>query len=125
MRPLKFPVVVYLVLLFFSGVVVGALAYRLYSPRPVRSSEFRQKYVDEMRSRLKLNGEQVIRLEEILNATESRYREVRERMKPEMTAIQQEHVGKVRAILNEVQQAEYEKMREERERHRRNKKHKF
>jgi len=41
-----------------------------------------------------------------------------ERDRPEMTAIHQEQVDKVHAILDDKQDAEYDKMREEREKRR-------
>lgn len=122
MKPLRLSVAFYLFLVFLSGVVVGGLAHRFYTVREVRaerkprsSEEYRRNYIEEMNSRLALNESQVRQLNEILDATRSRYREMRERLKPELKSIQQEQVEKIRAILSPNQVAEYEKMRAERD----------
>lgn len=116
-------VVLYLLLVFASGVVVGALGHRFWAlqeveARPRSPQEFRRRYVEEMRTRLHLTDEQLRKLNEILDVTDARYREVRERMRPEMNAIQEEHANRVRAILTDEQRVEYEKLRAERERRR-------
>nr|MCU0246613.1 hypothetical protein [Bryobacter sp.] len=53
---------------------------------------------------------------QILDYTRDRYRAARERMRPEMKQIQDEQAEKIRAMLNEKQRSEYEKILEERER---------
>ena len=118
MRPMKLSVAFYLLLVFLSGVIVGGLAHRFFGLREVRaersrSGEWRKKYVEQMQSRLQLSGDQLQKLNEILDATRNRHRQVRQRMKPEMSAIHKEHVNQVRAILTDAQLTEYEKMRDE------------
>jgi uncharacterized protein YeaO (DUF488 family) len=115
----------YLVLLFLSGVAVGAFGLRLYTLNAVSASvnprnpeEFRRRYIAELRSRLKLSDDQANRLGPILDATRQRYHDLHEQHKPELKAIQDEQVAKIRAILSEAQQSEYTKLLEERERHR-------
>lgn len=121
MKPSNATAAVYVVLIFLSGVLVGGFGYRLYSASSVnaaraRSSEdYRVRYVTEMRNRLKLSERQVEELNAILDATRERWREVRERYKPEMKSIQDEQVERIRAILDPAQRTEYEKMRAERE----------
>jgi hypothetical protein len=127
---MKLSVALQLLLVFASGAVVGGLAYRFYT-RPTQTemrkradgkAQFRQKIVNEMRSRLKLREDQVQKLSEIMDASDRRFaeawkrvnREVRKRVDPEMKALQAEHVDKIRAILDASQRAEYEKMLEER-----------
>jgi len=123
---LRFPIVLYLLLVFVSGAIVGVLAHNLYSSHAVRAErrprsaeEYRRKYVEEMTARLKLADLQVKRLDEILDETRVRYREIRERVAPDFKAIQERQSEQIRAILEPVQVAEYEKMRAERERRRR------
>jgi len=58
-------------------------------------------------------------VEEILDQSRQRIHDFHERNKPEMKAIQDEQVMRVRAILNPAQQTEYDKLREERDRKRR------
>jgi cytidylate kinase len=118
MKPGKSSVAIYLLLVFLSGAVVGGLTYRFYTlqavraDRPARSSdEYRRTYVEEMRARLNLTEPQIQKLNEILDETRNRYRQMR-------ASVQQDHVERIRAILDETQRSEYEKMRQEREKHR-------
>ncbi len=122
MKRSQVAVAVYAVLTFTSGILVGAVGYRLYSSaaagtRPGSHSpeEYRRKYVEEMRSRLKLSDRQAADLNVVLDATRDRWRQLREKERPEVKAIQDEQVQRIRAILDENQRVEYEKMREERE----------
>ena len=111
----------YLLLLFFSGVAVGAFGLHLYTLNTVTANgpnEFRRKYIAELRTRLKLTDGQVNQLGLILDETRRRHRELRDRHQPELKAIQDEQVSKIRAILQDSQQAEYTKLLEEREKQR-------
>jgi hypothetical protein len=115
----------YLVLLFLSGVAVGAFGLQLYRNSSVRANnthptpeEFRRRYVAELRQRLKLTEDQVNLLGPILDETRQRHRLAFEKHKPEMKAIQEDQVQKIRAILTATQQPEYTKFLEERERQR-------
>ena len=117
-------VLIYVVLTFVSGVLVGAVGHKLYTARtaaersgPRSPEDYRRRYLEEMRSRLKLNDSQMTQLNSILDATRERWRQLREKDRPEMKAIQDEQVERILAILDEPQRAEYEKMRQERERH--------
>jgi len=116
----------YLLAVFLSGGVVGYLTHFLYARQsasdktvPRTPDDYRHKYVEEMRSRLSLREEQVQQLNAVLDSTRLRYREFRERHKPEVNAIQEEQVSKIRALLTEPQRLEYEKMRAERDQKRR------
>lgn len=124
MKPFNRNLVISLTLVFLSGLTVGALGYRSYAQRnpiakpdrPPRSPrEFRAAYTVEMTSRLKLSAEQVSRLNAILDETEAKFKDFRDRTRPEMKAIQDGQVAAINAMLTAEQQAEYEKMRKERE----------
>jgi hypothetical protein len=110
----------YLLLLFFSGVAVGAFGFRLVNAgvNPRNPEEFRRRYVAELRSRLKLSDDQVNRLGPILDETRQRHRELVDKHRPEFKVIQDEQVRKIRAILSDAQQAGYTKLLEEREKQR-------
>ena len=119
-------VAVYLFFVFASGVLVGGFAHRLYSAKSVTAVErrlgpedYRKKYVAEAQSRLNLTSDQVDKLNAIMDLTGARFRELRERSRPEMRQIHQEQVDKINEILSPEQQREYAKMRDERERARR------
>ena len=114
----------YLLLLFFSGVAVGAFGLHLYTLNSVRATgprdpnEFRRRYIAELRSKLKLTDDQVNQLGPILDETRRRHRELMEKHRPEMKAIQDDQVSKIRAILMDSQQSDYTKLLEEREKER-------
>jgi len=125
MKPFRLSVVIYLALVFLSGVVVGVLGYRFYAvqsvtarSRPPSPEDMRRQYVEDLRTRLKLRPEQLGQLQAILEATGKRFREVREKWGPELKAIQEGQTESIRAMLDETQRAEYEKMRQERDRRR-------
>ena len=122
MRRTTLTTALYLALLFFSGVAVGAFGLRLYTMNSVSAGanpeEFRRRYVAELRSRLKLTAQQVDQLQPILDETRQRHRELREKHKPEFEAIHDEQVRKIRLILSDAQQAEYTKLLAEREKQR-------
>ncbi|QOY90475.1 hypothetical protein [Paludibaculum fermentans] len=112
-----------LILVFASGTVVGALGYRSYSlntvsaknPPPKSPEDYRREYIGEMQHRLSLQTEQVQKLETILDETRVKFRELRERSRPEMKAIQDAQTAEINAMLNPAQQVEYEKFRKERD----------
>ena len=114
-------IIFYFLLVFLSGSVVGALAYRTYNPPTARGSvqpspnEWRQRYVDETRSRLSLTDDQVVKLREMLDQTEARFRQARERENQEIRQIGEDHYQRVRTILTDDQLPKYEKLHEERE----------
>jgi gas vesicle protein len=68
-----------------------------------------------MQTRLKLAPEQAGQLNTILDETRASFQQVRERMKPEMDAIRDGQAARIRAMLNDTQRDEYEKMRRERD----------
>jgi len=126
MRRPNLAVIVYLCLVFVSGIAVGAFGLGLYRTRTVNATsgpmgpdEMKRRYVDDLKTRLKLNTGQVQNLEGILHKTDGRYRELREKYRPEVRAIHEAQVQEIRAILSGTQQGEYDKMRAERENERR------
>jgi hypothetical protein len=122
MRRSNLYVALYLFLVFLSGVLVGGIAYRLYSTQAVSASrfnprgadEYRRQYLEEMRSRLKLRDDQVQQLNAILDATRDEYRAVHQKFAPAMKAVQDDQVKRVLSILDDTQRTEYQKMRAER-----------
>ena len=111
----------YLALVFGSGSVVGALGHRMYTVRtvvakgPLTPEEWRKQYVAEMKTRLKLRDEQLLRLGILLDETRSRVKEVHERHKPEIDLIKHEQTLRVSSMLDPGQKIEFEKLLEERE----------
>jgi hypothetical protein len=116
---------IYLALVFASGILVGAFAHRLYvTTKPVAASaqrspeEWRKRYVGELRDKVKLDEQQVQRLQQILDETRQKFHNLRESQKPLGEAIQIEQVQKIKAMLRPDQQAAYAQVRTDRERRR-------
>jgi hypothetical protein len=116
MRRSNLSTLLYLLLVFVSGSVVGGFANRLYmlkttvnaATAPRSHEEFRKHYLDMMQSRLHLNESQVTQLKQIMDTTDDHFRELHK-------TIEGEHFQKVEAMLDDTQKAEYAKMRQERE----------
>jgi hypothetical protein len=111
----------YLLMVFAAGAALGVVSDRLYTAKTViakskpTAAEFRQRYIDELRTRLKLDAKQVVQLSDILDVTDKRMQDLHERYRPDMTAIHKSQVDQVHAILTDAQRAEYDKMRKERQ----------
>ena len=114
----------YVALVFLCGAVVGIFGYRLYTARVVNASvsprpdNYRQKYVDEMTTRMHLSKEQVSQLGSILDDTRNRFHEEHERSKQQLAQIHSDQVAKIHELLTPEQLPEYEKFRIEREKQR-------
>jgi hypothetical protein len=126
MRRPNLAVIVYLCLVFVSGIAVGAFGLGLYRTRTVNATsgpmgpdEMKRRYVDDLKTRLKLSPDQLQNLKNILHATDGRYRELREKYRPEVRAIHESQVQEIRTMLNSAQQSEYDRLRAEREKERR------
>ena len=111
----------YVAMVFASGAMVGGLGHKFFSAKTVSASvrpspdEWRRQYMEEMQSRLKLNGDQVLRVNILLDETRSRVREAHAKSQPEIDQIKKEQVDKVRGLLDEKQKSEYETLRRERD----------
>jgi hypothetical protein len=116
-------IAIYLALVFLCGGVLGVFGTRLYlatsvlSARPPRRNpeEFRKKVLAELQSRLKLNAEQVVQLNGIMDETEAKVDETRKQMHPAYIKIHEEQNQKIHNMLTADQQVEFDKMRKERE----------
>lgn len=107
------------VLLFACGAGVGALADHLLESRSVvakNAEDFRQRYVNEMQSRLKLTPAQMDQLEAILDSTKAKVKAVRDSYHPAMIKIREEQIDRVKSILTPQQIPAYEQLVAERER---------
>lgn len=119
MRRTHFAAVVLAILLFGSGIAVGALGRRYYDVRVVNAKStdsFRQRYLTEMRTRLNLKPAQVQQLEGIMADTRAQFRALREASRPQMDEIKRQHTAKVKAILTPDQVPIYDQLIAEHER---------
>jgi hypothetical protein len=107
------------VLLFVSGAAIGALADHLFEGRSViakGAEDFRQRYMDEMRTKLKLTPAQMDQLQLILDDTKAKVKAVRDSYHPAMLKIKQEQISRVKSILRPEQVPAYEQLVSEHER---------
>lgn len=113
-------------LVFGCGLAVGAFGHWLYAnntvsaksgktPARATPEEYRRRYVDEMKTRLKLDDQQLSQLNSVLDGTRARFEAMKERHRPEVKQIQQEQVDQINGFLSDGQRAEYQKMRQERQ----------
>jgi len=118
---------IYLSLVFLSGILVGGVSYRVYSLKTVSAStasrrpspeEFRRRYVNDMRTRLKLDDKEVAQLEQILDQTQAEFHQLHASMNAQAQAIQNQQVARIKAILAPDQEAGYDQFRAEREKRR-------
>jgi hypothetical protein len=115
-------IALYLCLVFLSGVLVGSFGFSLYSKRsavaPPSQQQIQARYLEDMRTHLKLSDDQVQKLKLIMEVTGKQIHALREKNRPEAHAIHEQHYQSVCAILNDTQRAAYDKLREEREKRR-------
>ena len=129
MKLTKWTIALYMGLVFVCGGVVGGFAYRLYTVSGVSANgfprnpeEFRKRFQAELKSRLKLNQDQLNKLDAIMENTRREYRDARQTIEPEMRKIREEQQQQISALLSPEQLAEWQKIQEERARDRQNKK---
>jgi uncharacterized membrane protein len=117
----------YVLMVFLSGALVGAVGYRLYSaktvnatvaPRP-KPDEWRKHVVEDMRTRLKLSDEQVSKLQTAFDETKQNFAAYDQRSKAERKSIIEGQHQTIRAFLSDEQRAEYDKLLQERQAKRR------
>lgn len=111
------------VLLFGSGIAVGALGHRYYAAtavsangEPHSAEDFRRHYIDEMQSKLHLTPDQLHQLDAILDDTKAKFKAVRDEYRPQMMKIRNDQISRVKAILTPQQVPAYEQLVAERER---------
>jgi hypothetical protein len=80
--------------------------------------EFRQNYMEELRSKLKLDDVQVQKLGAIMDETKISFDAERKRGQAAMRQIHDGQVASVRSILTDAQKPEFDKVHAEREKHR-------
>jgi hypothetical protein len=127
----KLSAVLSLLLVFLSGSVLGAVAYRLYAVGAVQGvgdaarkqpkmspEDFRKHYVEEFRTKVKMDDQQVAALQQILDQTRTDFHKMRDKMNAEGEAIQNAQVEKINSILREDQRPLYAALRAEREKQR-------
>ena len=129
MRPTRRTVALYMALVFACGGVVGAFAFRLYTVSGVSANvgqrnpeEFRKRFMADLKSRLQLNDDQAAKLGVIMDETRMRVRAARVTIEPELQKIREDQKQRISELLSPDQQAEWQKILDERQRKRESKK---
>ena len=117
MKRWNLPITLYLFLVFVSGAVVGALAYRLYSPPAAKSAqrvspeEWRRRFLDEIHTRVNLTPDQMQKVNAIMDETRARFDSAREKHHQVVDQIREEQRAKMRALMTPEQLPKYEQFR--------------
>jgi hypothetical protein len=111
-----------LLLVFLSGSLVGVFAYRLYSVNTVQSNdprkrpdpeEMRKRQVAEMRDRVKIDDQQVIQYNKILDEMRDQFNQLHKKANAETQELRERQAEKVNAMLREDQRALFAQVRAE------------
>ncbi len=124
----KTSAVLSLVLVFVSGALVGALAHRAYTvsaasanptnQRKLGPADWRKHVLGEMQTKLKLDGQQAKRLNDIFDEVDAEVRELRTKQNAQNQAIQTATAEKIAEMLRPDQRDLYTQFRAEREKER-------
>ena len=129
MKSTRWTVALYMALVFACGGVVGAFAHRLYTVSGVSANvsqrnpeEFRKRFMADLKSRLQLSDDQAAKLGVIMDETRMRVRAARVTIEPELEKIRDDQKQRISELLSPTQQAEWQKILDERQRKRGSKK---
>ena len=122
----SFAVPLYVLLVFLSGILVGSVGFKLYNtkvsaattvnqPHRLSPEEWRKRRIEEMRTRLKLSDEQVNQVQGVYDEIKLLVGAYDQRSRAELKAIHEKQTQMIRALLNDHQKLEYDKLRQERE----------
>jgi len=114
-----------LLLVFFSGAVLGAFATRLYLVKTVISNngtadrpgpsrdpqEVRRHLISEMRQEVKLDDQQIAELNKIYDQTKEQGDQVHRKLNAEMRAVWEGQTERIKAILRPDQVPLFEQLR--------------
>jgi hypothetical protein len=114
--------VIYTLLILFAGILIGVSFHRLYdntsvsanTAAPQNMTEFRKRYLAEMRERVKVNDKQISAVVQHLDDAKRRYDDLRVQEQPLHDRIQQELQDEIRAELSDEQKPAYDKWHAER-----------
>jgi len=119
-----------LLLVFFSGAVLGAFAYRLYAVKTVETvvitpgappkkgggpEEILRQRLAEMKDRVKADDQQLEQIKQVYNQTREQYDGIRQKMNAEGHLIDENQVAKIKAILRPDQVPVFDQIRAEHE----------
>ena len=115
--------ILYLILVFASGILVGVVSTHLYAVKasvrsgsaPRTMAEFRSRYLAEMREKVGVTDDQSAAVSRILDETKTKFDDIRRAERPQRDRIQQEQIDSIRALLTDAQKPAYDAWRAERQ----------
>jgi hypothetical protein len=116
-------IALYVGLVFACGGVVGFFANRLYTASTVTANakknpptpeEVRRYVVGQLQKRLSLTDDQMQKLNLILDESQAQVMAIHGQMDPQLDAVRQNQVTRMKLMLTPEQQVEYDKWRDER-----------
>jgi len=115
-----------LILVFASGILVGAVSHRLYVTTTVNASlvptaprtldEFHKRYFADMRTKVGVNDDQIAAVKRIFAETKQKFDDLNAQDKLLKDKIQQDQHNAISALLNPQQKAAFDAWRAERAR---------
>jgi hypothetical protein len=125
MRPITTNLL-WLLLVFASGVTIGAVGHRYFQEDPVSArapqrpsrDELRRGFLENLRTRVGVSEDQISRIIEILDRGRANADEHKAAMDREIRHMQEAVAAEIRAVLTPEQVVRYEQWREERRRER-------
>ena len=122
MRRLNLLLVVNLGLIFLSGLVVGGFGYRVFfgncakkAPVHKTADDVRREYVASLTKAVGLQPDQASKIDQILADTRAEYLDIHKRIEPDLKALHERQLAKMKAVLTPAQQAKFEEWRDRRE----------
>jgi hypothetical protein len=113
----------YLILVFGSGILVGAVSHRLYMTKtasanssPQNMVEYRKRYFADMRAKVKVNDAQVAAVTVLLDKAKGKFDALHAQDTALHDKIQADLIDQIRAQLTDAQKVSYDAWRAERER---------
>lgn len=120
-------IALYVGLVFACGAVVGFFANRLYTASAVNANvqknpptpeEVRRYVVGQLQKRLNLSDDQMQKLNLILDESQAQVMAIHGQMDPQLDAVRQNQITRMKLMLTPDQQVEYDKWREDRQKER-------
>ena len=115
--------ILYLTLVFASGILVGGVSHRLYmttsasaSTTTETSAQWRKRYLKTMKEKVAVSDAQISVVDKLLSDAKRKMDDLRAQEKPIHDKLQQELIEDIRSGLNDQQKAAYDTWRAERER---------
>jgi hypothetical protein len=118
----KVSAAVTLLLVFASGILVGAVSNRLYmvrtasanAPAPRTMAQYRKQFFEEMRVKVGATDAQIARMDVVLDDAKKKLDALHAEHKPMREKIDHDRIEGIRAVLDDKQRAAYDQWREER-----------